>query len=713
GEWIIEKVYENDLINLAVDSLNLSSIYKNETIKIGTNDAARIERLTEIGNKINDTKRYFETDYQLVEDAIEAAVLARMLEKPKDEVIGKFDRALRFGQKLKNEQQLGRIYYQRAWTYIHWYDDYKNFITEFNYFKSHTVDYPNISNLELYTNLLNILRGIFFQKTEVDIDLKEEEKIYYDLLDECIKDISKPTTALVGRTLKAAFDIIYSLENEEELSKHLKEFNACLQESIIFLEYPFETFKMVIEIFGELLPNNKDYDIIIDTIAEISEGRASELAAGQIYFKRGFQKLLKHYNKESLIYFGKSIKKLAKEESQDDLYFALIGLSQAYRNMGLLWAANNCLLAASSMAIKEWYNEGKLTKRLYRCVEEALKNELFLGRLPNLLNWHQIFKVIQMQFDVEQIEDGDLATMELVDACLSVRLLNSKYNIWKTFSYLPDILERERLWLSQDAVLYLLGYVELINHNHFGEPKTIEDHFNIIANQPFRNQIVHETNLLDTERIEYRSTILGTEFCVKFENNKDLVITAEIILAYLESFLAPAFMEIYPTAEVLTFNVTLENIGSPTITENDSKQFYEIKINSDLFAEKNYNQLQHLLQELSAKILSANFIFKDPKQYFEKIFKQDEVHERVSIVINHATFLKNIFGENPKLFLKDWKNESSAKDYTFKRLTNPLLINKPSENNLAIDVKEEVKEIKHNQTKVSSIIDAHLWNQAS
>lgn len=109
GEWILEKIYNNNLIDLVVDSLNLSSIYKNKETKLGINDTRRLEELKELEENINDTNRYSEYDFQLTEDAIRIAILSRMLEKPRDEVEGKFDRALRFCNKLKNRRQLMRI----------------------------------------------------------------------------------------------------------------------------------------------------------------------------------------------------------------------------------------------------------------------------------------------------------------------------------------------------------------------------------------------------------------------------------------------------------------------------------------------------------------------------------------------------------------------------------------------------------------------------
>lgn len=95
AKWILEKIYDNNLTNLGVESLNLSNGFLVNHNIVGSNDSERLRRLEELEEKIANPKRYFGYDFQLVDDAIEAAIITRMLEKPRSEVEGKFDRAFR------------------------------------------------------------------------------------------------------------------------------------------------------------------------------------------------------------------------------------------------------------------------------------------------------------------------------------------------------------------------------------------------------------------------------------------------------------------------------------------------------------------------------------------------------------------------------------------------------------------------------------------
>ena len=156
GAWLLESIYSNDLLDVAIDSLNLSESYKKKTKNFGKNDSARLKRLNDLEQSIANPNRYFEYDHQIVEDALEAAIVTRMLERPRDEVEGKFDRAIRFCRKGGNDKQLLRIHYQRAWTYIYWYNDYPAFFEEYKICKSLISPESTINEVELLYNLINI-----------------------------------------------------------------------------------------------------------------------------------------------------------------------------------------------------------------------------------------------------------------------------------------------------------------------------------------------------------------------------------------------------------------------------------------------------------------------------------------------------------------------------------------------------------------------------
>jgi len=717
AEWIIEKVYSSHLLNDVIDSLNLSSVHLEEK-KTGVNDSKRIEKLSEIEEKINNSDRTFEIDFQLVEECLESAILSRMIELPKTEVVGKFERAKRFVNKLSSVQQKIRIHYELAWTYLNWYDDYRGFYEEYIEFKTLVNEEPNLNNLKLHLNLYNLLKTISKieeVKDYVDIDFCSDEIEYLKLLKKCIKNKNKFSTALLCKFYISIINISNQLNDEELLSKEVINLQTYFEISKNHLDIPFEQLKGIIDIYSELLPSNKEFDKLIDIIAELESTRVSELSSGRIYLNRGSTKLKNDLNKESLVFFGKAVRKLAKEETQDEFYFCLMLLSEAYSSLGLYWAANNCIISAINIYINEFFTTGTINRRLYRSVKQILKNEVILGRIPVLLTWHELFNVIKYYFESEvNLENEEIPIENLIDGCLSTRILSTNFKNFKELSDLPDILNENELWLSGDSVLYLLGHEDVIEINESKSPSFTKENFNefynTLANQPFIRQMAFETNFLNKKEITSCTRILGIKFIINSKDDLQLLILGETIFAYLESFLATAFEGVFPLSEKITLNLKHDKLDKFFKIKHESKNSFDIFIKQDYIYES--KDIPELMDELIPLIIGSNYLFKDYKCFFENLYKNDEVHERLTLIIEHKNFLTNILTSEPKFFLKNWKKENN-KNFPLKRISNPIEI---SISDLEKDVKDKGKpdfnSATHKNMTAETIIDTHLWDKA-
>lgn len=712
-EWILEKVYSNNLLNDVIETLNLSRLYIEEKI-VGTNDSERISKQSDLEKKINSTDRTFEIDFQLVEDCLESAITSRMLELPKTEVIGKFDRAKRFANKLNNSQLKIRVHYQLAWTLINWYDDYSGFFTEFLELKKLVSVEPNLNNIELHLNLYNILRTVSTiedAQNQIAIDFINEEKDFVALLTKCSNNESKLSTALLSRFYLSFIIISNNFQNEAVVSNELIKLKDYFETSKQHLDIPFEQLKEIIEIYGELLPNNKEFDNLIDVIAEIEAVRVSELSSGEIYLNRGITKLENNYNRESLIYFGKAARKLAKEETQTKFYYCLMLLSDAYSKLDLYWASYNALVSASNIYANNFYTTGKLAPRFLKSIKAILQNESFIGRVPIILCWYELFDVLKkyLQDDIKD-DDKELPTEHMIDACLAIRLLNAPFDKFQRFTYLPDILNNNNLWLSSDAVHYLLGNEELIE---LDETKTslrkenFPEYYNNFANQPFVEQMVFETSLLDDEEISIEAQVLGIKLIAKFTRNTELLILGETILAYLESYLATAFDGVFPLSEKITLNISYGNTDNFFSYTSDTKNVFNLSINESCSYKG--QDIAQLMDEILPQIIGNNYVFKDYKAFFTNLYKNDEVNERLSIILEHRNFLTNILTAKPKFFLEDWKS-SSIKNYELKRKSSPISIKKIPEKNL--EQKPDWNKITHKNLRAETVIDNHLWDTA-
>lgn len=721
GEWIIEKVYNSDLLDLVVDTLNLSDIYKNKKTTLGQNDASRIKKLAEVEEKINNPNRYFEYDFQLVEDALEAAILSRMLEKPRDEIEGKFDRSFRFCEKVNNSKQWIRLHYQRAWTFLNWYDDYSSFIDEYKSFKKYISKTSSISEIELYVNFFNLLRSLSASGncdlSEYQIDIQKEKDQLYEVLNEIERNEQKTCSSLIAKTYKSFQALMDSIKDKKNPDQHLIELTNHLLKSKDYLEYPFDSFRNIIEEIGDIFPNNNEFDNLIDTIARISEQRASELSAGEIFLKRGGQKLFAKYYKESVIYFGKAVMKLAKEESQDGMYLSLIGLSQAYSSIGLYWASNNCLISASHISFKSWYETGVMNKRNYDCAKQLATNELFIGRIPSFLTWYELFQVISRQLNIND-DLNDIPPLEIMDACFSVRIINADSKKDNLLSHLPDILNHQSLWLSQNSCLYKLGYTNLILADYKGiginDEEGLDSYFEKIANQPFRNQMIYETNFLSGSELSLSSIILGCKFNLHFKEDKELLLTAETFLAFFESFLATSLTNVYPNTESINIDI-IKNTDVKYIKfiDKESSHKYSVEINQFKFSNETRDGLWTAMIKFISHLLSKNFLIKKPKEFLENLFEKEELSERLSLVFEHRKFVINILGDKPKLLFNDWIKNKTLKEYPMKRKAPVSFKFEVKEDKLSNnDEKLNPNRVGHDKRKALSIIDKNLWDKA-
>jgi hypothetical protein len=719
GVWILENIYSNNLIELVVNALNLSDIYINKKVIHGAKDSSRQKRLEELEENINNTNRYFEYDLQLVEDALEAAILSRMLERSRTQVEGMFARALRFGEKIDNHKQLLRIHYQKGWTFLNWYDDYSYFIEEFKNFKKYLPEQPNIEQIEQYVTLYNLLVPLTKKGKcslpESQIDIVKEYDILYVMLNKIGKYEESPCLALTAKTYTAIIEIIGLISTNGSTMKQLRDLASYISSSQGLLEYPFEAFKNILEEMGNIFADNREYDKLIDIIALATEQRYSELNSGHIFLKRGIQKLNAGIFTDSIVFLGKAIIKLAKDESQYDMYVTLKALAFAYQELGLLWAANNCLISAMTISTKEFDNKGAISEQMCACSELLTQNELYLGRVPSFLAWHELFIIFFRQVDYAS-NDEEIPPDILMDFCLANRILNTSGKE-RVFALLPDSFCAQELPYSFKAALYKLGHVDIIQLDDFvteglNSEQPIDDFFEKLAIQPCRDQMVNETNFMSENNSCLNSTILGCTFSLRFKKNIELLLFSEMLLAFFESFLATSIINIFPKTESIVIDIKEYSDEKPiTYKTTDTSSRYIMMVSASHFLKADKSILWSCIIEFMGNLLTSNFYIKE--EYLQQLFLKEEVNERVSLVFEHVNFVKTILGNSPKFWQDDWISQANKK-YTMKRDKS---INYPAEEKARkgkrdIKNKNNLNNVAHNRLKTVTIIDDAMWNKA-
>jgi hypothetical protein len=639
-----------------------------------------------------------------------------MLELSRDEVEAKFKRAERMCKKYKVDGLLTKIIYQKAWTYINYYDDYSEFINEA--IKLKELVHAKSANIEIewIFNIFNIYRSIHYSKLD---DIHDRDIIYGDFEAYILNVLSlrsqnqeMPCSALIANTYLTFIDIIRSLQSHEDPSISLKNLSNIILESKKYIEYPFEpTYQILIEM-GQVLADNAEYDRLIDNLASVSSSREAEISTGIVYFNRGVQKFKANRFKESIVCLGKSVYKFAKEETSNHLILTLTLLAESYKELALPWASYNCLITAASLESKKLSEEKEVTNRFILIIKSILSTEILLGRLPNIFFWHRLFLILYQQYREKTV---DIPDDILFDSCLAVRLLhiNQKEN---NLVYLPSILKNIGLVVSSDAVLFLLGYEnEIISNCLYMNMKSNQEltsFFQKAYSQPLIDQIFFQTDFQNSDILVLKSIIIGCNISFEFVKDKNMLLFVETILVLIESILATSIGKLFPMIESIIINVTEDNnIDYFLLTIDSTTQKNTLRVNPGTISTGDNDLMKESFWKFIAFILTNCFYTENIQEYLDHIFCNENINERISFCFDHKKASINIMGNNPEIFFDDWKDDKFI--HKNKRTTYVVFDQNADKVTQGLNFdKENFEDTPHNKFIVHSIIDDDLWNNA-
>ena len=202
--WIVEKVYAADHGRLAgyFAALGVDGVRTEEHRKAGPRDTERLQELELLDAQIADRSRYVGTRYQLVEDCLRSAVVARGLERPCSEVEGRFARAARLAEDHGHDQQRLRVAYNRAWTAFWWHEDYKEFGRQYDVAEALAGGSDVADDANLLVNLWMLLLPSVARRRMDSSEVKVQSR--FEALCEVLRpiagDFDRPNNALEART---------------------------------------------------------------------------------------------------------------------------------------------------------------------------------------------------------------------------------------------------------------------------------------------------------------------------------------------------------------------------------------------------------------------------------------------------------------------------------------------------------------------------------
>lgn len=559
--WILDKVFTNGHESLAVEDLRIATSSRSGKRR-GPLDTQREIDLREIEDRIRKALREGNLGFQLAEDCIEAANLARGLERPRTEVEGLYQRAEQIVVKRGTSHQRLEAAYQWAWTAFWWYEDYEQFHKAYTVAEQRAKGSGNVHDLELLCNLWSLLRGAA-NRGKLDKRLatvSSRTALLCGELDRLSRDAGQPSAALHARTLQFQMRLILGFAKGRSMDGVLREFQKVVGRCEGLAGFPVEHLVEVLAELGEPLGGLPAYDQLFETVVAVRARRRGEIAAADMLLVRGEQQLRADRPYDAIRTLGRSLRQFYKHESRADAVHALYSCGCAYERVGLLWAARGTLLSAASLAAGEWWKYGDVTMPQAACYRRIKWLELQLGRIPQALSWHEVDMAVRaILIEKCAIKNDPFEEALAFDAALGLLFLKTEHWDLKRLSALPDILDRLGLPSSCLALKYALGYEDELRETVFieaGADKDMHAFFLKWRDQPASTDLPKRPSLYEEKKVTLKSRVLGCDVTVESDNVRPCVELSESLLAALESLLSTGTVEHMAAREpVLTIAV--------------------------------------------------------------------------------------------------------------------------------------------------------------
>ena len=734
--WILDKVFGGRLEQLAIDELGLNTSTRRE-IRKGPLDAKREQDLQHLEERIETALREGRHSLVLVEDCIEAADLARGLERPRTEIDGLYMRADRLARQFGTPHQQVLSAYEYAWTSFFWHEDYHQFINLYTEVEQRASGSRNAYDLELWTNLFFLIT-IAVSNGELDakaIDLKGRTSRLIAELNRLAQDRDRRSSALQARTLHLLVKL--RIAKSEGVDRILRELKSVFRDSASLIGYPLEPLVEILTELGDVLGNFRGYEELFELVVQTASRREGEVSAARMLLTRGAQQMDAEQPYEAIRTLGRALGKLYKHESRHDAIRALYLCARAYEKVGLLWAARGTMLAASSIATNEFWTHDTVTPQQAVCYNHIKWIELRLGRIPHLLAWHQLDRLLRnvlahKGYDSEHLFDDEI----VFDAALGILLLRAGIPELYKLVLLPDALDELDLPNAAVALKYALGYENEVPAVFLGNPQSMEapaDFFRQWRDQPVASDLPPAPVLYGERAVSLTSNILGCRISVNTATQEPCIELAESLIAALESFLAtgvPANM--FAIEPNLTINIELSDLADMLFTfdTNDQDGRLNVEIRCRQFDPQvldfdDQARMKERLFDVVVHLVARVFLFDDHKSILKRLFHDDEVPQRAFDFTTSFVVVGNVLGYKPKTTLEAWikgykpypltRVEPWDADDRHREATTPQARNPPEFADSSAEPPAELlapRSVPHNQMETISLIRDNLWNEA-
>lgn len=721
--WISKEIIEGDRKDLAFNYLHVGQEVA-DPLRLGPTDYSRARQLADIEKALDEPTAFAGMERQRSVEALVAAKLSRNLERPRTETDGRFIRAIRLANAHGSNHQKLEAHYESLWTAFWWFDDVNLVNQGYDQFESAVSTSRDARDTEFLCNLFQLLINsvVHGLLTHSASKLDERAVSLRKLLEPIAADSTRPNNALEADTslLVLKLSLQWIDDKAGDRSAIWQEFSALLDRAAGMGEFDADSLVKMIKVAAPVGGADPAYGALIEKLADFVSKRKGEAEGALILLERA-QALDLDEKFEIIRLLGKAAIGLTKKEYNAQLIEAVQLLMVAYRSAGLLWASRSACAFASASIVIEGERDSELPVGFVPTMKIWAWIALELGYVPDFLSAIQLLNgaiaVLPLDDSSKERVHDDLQEL---DVAFGSALLTLDESGLRALEVLPDLLEGLHLINARSALLYVLGYKDVLLNDGsipMEEPEdAIVRTYSIWASQPAADEI-RRPFILNQLEPQVRSTaILGMAVHVHHCGTVDSTINAETLLAALETFFATVVEHhVSPHTESLRIDILEANEGTEAlVVASDTESLLTLNWPQDL-SPKNFgrqDELRKLLLQVAAMALHHTCATADAGKLIDTLFANESVTHRIAMIVATPNSYSRAMAK-PLSLMSDWPLEN-FKSY-------PIRADRPTVERADLPGKHQRRssEIKvgempsdHRALGVRSVIDVRSWGQA-
>jgi hypothetical protein len=660
--WILERVFGGQHEEIAIEELRVQTL-KKRTTRSGPVDTARAAELAEIESRVADAVGAGQFGPKLVDDALDAALLCRSLERPRTEVEGAYARADRIALKYGSLRQQVESAYQWAWTLFWWYEDFPATVDQYEQVEGRAKDSSNIFDLERLSNLLTCLNWhVSSSGNATQVKWYEERTtVLRTELERLSGDGERPSVSLQAHVLLLQNDLLRHGMEGTDPSTAFDELKQVVERSEGLVGFPMKVLVQVVSAVGERIEESPAYDSLFDAVVNAEARRSSEVRAARLLLKRGEQLIEQGRAVRAIALTGQALGRLYKHETRSEIVHALYLCAHAYERIGLFWAARGTYLSGASIAANEFWTYGTVSRQFAACVRRLKWTELRLARLPHLLVWHEMDTALRSalsdsgQYEPDETDFG-------FDLLLARMIVRARPEQHVELRRLVPALDRLGLTMGADIALFLIGHADRLAEAAQQFNETPEQFAAKVGNMQAGASLPDRINLRDENSGALTTKILGCSVIVNCTPEPPCVEIGESFLASLESFLSTisarraAAFEPELTVDVISTK-GLEEYVAVEEQERLGRPHFILRcrhLDPNEIPREAQESLREQVFEAALKVSAHIAQFRDPERDLLTLFKEERVAERAAAFTGAIGSLRNVLGNAPRCRISHW-----------------------------------------------------------